>query len=106
MEQEKINYDKIMALGFTEEITCDSVYEAINGYPYCIITKKLTKTIYLDWEKDTKLCKMFRIDSPQNGNIQAKLPIINLQHLKQIISFFSKEKEQTFDYYTCHKTKS
>lgn len=101
MEQEKINYDEIMALGFTEDIQIDSVYEAKNGYSYCIITKQLTKKIYLDWQKDTKLCKMVRLSKPKTGDIGAELLIKNLDHLKEMISFFYNEKEQTFDYSNC-----
>ena len=92
MEQEKINYDEIIALGFTEEITCDSVYKAQNGYEYSIVTLNLTKTIYIDWEKSTKLCKMVRIDHHKSGNIKAKLPINNLEHLKDLINFFLPKK--------------
>jgi predicted metal-dependent RNase len=101
MEQQKINYNKIMALGFTEEIGSDDVYYRQNGYEYAIVSKKLTKTISLDWEKETKLCRMIRIDSPNKGNIKAELPIMNLQHLKDLINFFSNDKEQAFDYGTC-----
>ena len=101
MEQEKIDYDKIMALGFTEEIGSDDVYYRQNGYEYAIVSKELTKTISLYWEKETKLCKLIRIDIPKTGNIKAELPIMNLQHLKDLINFFSNEKEQTFDYSTC-----
>jgi hypothetical protein len=97
MEQEKINYDEIMALGFTEDMQSDSVYEAKHGYSYCIITKQLTKKIYLDWVKETKLCKMVRLEKPKTGDIGAELPIKNLGHLKEMINFFSDEKEQTFD---------
>ena len=101
MTQEKINYDKIMALGFSEEVQHDSVYEAQHGYSWCIITKQLTKKIYLDWQKDTKLCKMVRLSKPKTGDIGAQLPIKNIDHLKEMINFFSNEKEQTFDYSNC-----
>ena len=100
MKQEKINYDKIMALGFTEDVQSDSIYESEHGYSYCIINKKLTKKIYLVWEKETKLCKMVRISKPKTGDISSELPIKNLEHLKEMINFFSDEKEQTFDYNT------
>jgi len=99
MEQEKINYDKIMALGFTEEVNSDSVYEAEHGYSYCIITKQLTKKIYLDWQKDTKLCKMVRLSKPKTGDIGAELPIKNLDHLKEMINFFSDEVKTEPNYY-------
>lgn len=92
MEQEKINYCEIMALGFTEDVQNDSVYEAEHGYKYCIITKQLTKKIYLDWEKDTKLCKMVRLSNHKTGDIGAELPIKNLEHLKEMINFFTKDK--------------
>ena len=97
MEQVKIDYDKIMDLGFTEDIQSDSIYEAQHGYAYCIITKNLTKKIYLDWEKETKLCKMVRLSSPKTGYIGAELPIKNLEHLKEMINFFSDEKEDTLN---------
>lgn len=100
MKQEKIDYSDIMALGFTEEIGSDSVYYNTYGYEYSIINKDLTKKIYLDWEKETRLCKMVRIDSPKTCNIMSELPIMNLQHLKDIINFFSDKKEQNFDYTT------
>ena len=97
MKQEKINYSEIMALGFTEEISEDKIYYAEHGYEYCIITKNLTKKIYLDWQKDTKLCEMVRVDSPKTGNIKARLPIMNIQHLKELVNFFSNDQEQIFD---------
>jgi len=91
MKQEKIDYDEIMALGFTEDVQSDSVYFAKNGYSYVIITKDLTKKISLDWEKETKLCEMIRIDNRNTCNIKSRLPIMNLQHLKEMINFFSDE---------------
>lgn len=99
MKQEKIDYDKIMALGFNEEIASDSCYEAEHGYAYCIITKNLTKKIYLDWQKDTKLCKMVRIDSPKTGNVKAETQIMNLEQIKTLIDFFSNERKTEPNYY-------
>jgi len=99
MKQEKIDYDKIMALGFSEEISSDSCYEAQHGYAYCIITKNLTKKICLDWQKDTKLCKMVRIDSPKTGNVKAETQIMNLEQIKTLIDFFSNEKRTEPNYY-------
>ena len=97
MIQEKINYDEIMSLGFNEEIVDDKVYEAEHGYSYAIIHKDLTKRIYLEWWKDTKLCDMVRMDSPKKCNVLKRMPIRNLEHLKEIINFFSDEQEQTLD---------
>ena len=98
MTQEKIKYKDIIDLGF-EEVECsDSVYEAVYGYPYCLITKHLTKKIYLDWEKDTRRCKMIRIDSAKTGNIMAETPIMNLEQVKTLIDFFSDEEKKVSNY--------
>ncbi len=94
MEQEKIEYSEIMALGFTEDMQSDRVYLDEYGFDYCIITKDLTKKIYLEWAKETQLCKMARIDSPKHCNIKAEMLIRNLEHLKEIVNFFSDGVEQ------------
>lgn len=88
MNQEKIKYRDIIGLGFTEEMQNDTVYKSIYGYPYTIITKDLTQNIYLDWAKETQLCKLVRIDNPEDCNVMAEMPIRNLKHLEEIIWFF------------------
>ena len=88
-EQEKINYSDIMALGFTEEEQSDDVYFRQYGYPWCIITFNLTKKIYIDWAKETQLCEIIRLDSPKTCNVMSRMPIRNLNHLKEIINFFT-----------------
>ena len=81
-----------MDLGFTEDYQSDSVYEAKYGFPYSIITLKLTKRIYLDWEKETRLCWIVRTD--KEGYIQAKRPIYNLNHLKDVVAFFLEKDKK------------
>ena len=98
MTQEKINYDKIIALGFTVEVNNDSVYESEHGYSYCIITKQLTKKIYLDWAKETKLCKMVRLSKPKTGDIGAELPIKNIEHLKEMIDFYTDKLNTSYSF--------
>lgn len=87
MEQEKIKYSDIMSLGFTEEPQNDDVYFDKHGFRWCIITKKLTKRVYLNWNKENQLCSMIRIN--KYHDIKARLPIRNLAHLKEIVDFFS-----------------
>jgi len=89
MKQEKIDYDEIMSLGFTEEIVEDEVYYDRHGFDYAIITKDLTKEIGLEWAKETKLCEMVIIDNPKTCNVKAILPVMKLQHLKNLIDSFS-----------------
>ena len=92
MEQEKINYKEVMDLGFTEEFIGDDIYFKEHGFEYSIITKKLTKKVSLDWVKDTKLCEMVRVDNNRDSNIKKRMKIKNLDHLKEIVYFFSDDK--------------
>ena len=87
--KEKIKYIDIMNLGFKEEIIEDKPYLNKFGYDYAYITKKLTKRLYLQWEKDTRLCEMVRIDGPKECNVKKRMQIKDLDHLKEIIDFFS-----------------
>jgi hypothetical protein len=91
MEQEKIKYKDVMNLGFNEQKCYDSVYEAEYGFQFCIISKDLTDTISLDWAKETQLCKMIRVKDKESGDIASEMPIKNLDHLKEIINFFTNK---------------
>jgi len=91
MKQERIKYSEIMSLGFTEEVMDDKVYFNEYGFDWCIITKELTKKIYLDWAKETQLCEMVRIDNQKNWNIIKRLAIKDFAHLKEIVDFYSDE---------------
>lgn len=93
MKQEKIQYHEIMNLKFKEEFASDSVYFNEYGFEYCIITKALTKKIYIQWAKETQLCDMVRID--KDGNVKSKMQIKDFTHLKEIIDFFSDEVEKS-----------
>ncbi len=93
MKQEKIRYKDVIDLGFKEQICSDNVYFNEFGFKYAIITKYLTKKIYLDWVKETQLCEIIRINNKRDFHIIKRSPIKNLTHLKEIIDFFSDEKE-------------
>ena len=86
MKHERINYKDIMECGFTDDPQHDSVYEAQYGFPYSIVTLNLTKKIYLQWDKETGLCWIYRTD--KDGWIQAKRPVLDLDNLKALVSFF------------------
>ena len=100
MEQEKFMYSGIMSLGFKEQLVSDKAYFDQYGYEYSMITKYLTKKIYLDWVKETQLCELIRIDNDEEMNIKGRLPIRDIDHLNEIIDFFSDEQKQTHDYST------
>jgi hypothetical protein len=89
----QIQYNKIMELGFKEEFHPDSVYFNQNGFDYSIISKDLTKRISLDWEKDTKLCWLYRTDK---HTIVKRVPVVDLEHLEDIIDFFCVDDDDPF----------
>jgi hypothetical protein len=96
-DQEQIDYADVIALGFTEEPCEDGVYFNIYGFKWCIITLELTEVIYLDWAKETRLCKMVRLDNNIDNNVVKEMPIKNLEHLKEMIDFFSDKKQYKYD---------
>lgn len=87
----EIDYSEIINLGFEILESNDNVYFNRYGFPYCIITKKLTDLIYIQWHKETRLCEMVRIDDILNCNILATMPINDLEHLNQMIDFFTNK---------------
>ncbi len=91
--QERIHYIDIKNLGFKEiDGDCQQYFNEF-GFDYVIITKKLTKTISLDWSKESQLCEMIRIDNKREQNIVRRIPIMNLKQLTEIIDFFTGTKE-------------
>lgn len=87
---EEIRYIDIIDLGFTEDKSPnDQVYYDEYGFKYRIYQKHLTDTIYLDWAKETRLCKLVRIDHPDKGNIKGVIEIEGINHLKKVIKFFT-----------------
>ena len=78
-----------MNLGFTESIENDSVYFDQYGFKYAIVELKLNKKLYLDWEKETQLCSLIRLD--KYGSIKARKVVSSLEELKEIIKFFKDE---------------
>ena len=98
MKQERINYSEIVNLNFKEEYSSDKVYFDMYGYDYVIITKDLTNKIYIDWAKETGFCEIVRIDNKKDCNIQNRKPIKNLEHLKEIVNFYTETKKHNYDY--------
>ena len=85
---ETINYSEVKELGFVREEINDDVFFNQYGFDYFLMTKKVTKKIILDWDCNTRLVKLIRVD--KQGNIKGTLPINSLAHLKNIIGFFAE----------------
>lgn len=88
MKQQKIYYQDVMDLGFSETVCSDPVYERQHGYKYCIYTLYLNELIYLDWEKSTKLCQIVRLKPDDPDYVAKRMPIIDLKQLKAVVKFF------------------
>jgi len=89
---DEIKYKDIIDLGFNEKEEHDQNYINHYGFVYSIITLNLTDLIYIDWVKETRLCEIIRIDSVKTMNIQGRLKINNLDHLKEMILFFTGKR--------------
>ena len=98
IQQEKIMYSDIISLGFTEQPVEDNIYFQQYGFQYSIIQYQLTKKIYLEWAKETQLCKIVRIDGKKYQNILATQNIKDLNQLKQIINFYTDDAKAGVDY--------
>ncbi len=89
MTQQKIRYDTIMALGFTEQVDHDQQFINEYGFDYTIIELKLCRGIYVDWAKETQLAEIVRLN--KDKKIVARLPIRDLEHLQEWITFFKTD---------------
>jgi hypothetical protein len=91
-EENQIDYSDIMELGFTEKKVNDIIYFDKCGYEYSIIQKRLTKKIYLEWKKETRICKIVRLKSVKTGIIASTLELNDAKTAKQLIDFFTKNQ--------------
>lgn len=81
--QEKIRYKDIMSLGFEESIQNDPVYKDTHGYEWAIVKLHITKNLYFDWEKDTRLVTLIR--TKKQKDIVSSMPIRNMKMLQDSI---------------------
>ena len=86
MTQNKIDYKTVMDLDFKRTDQKDKIFYNKYGFNWFIVTKKLTKRIYLDWDCTTRTVTFKRID--KDYNITGSLDIESSQKLKDIINFF------------------
>ena len=86
MTQNEIDYKTVIDLDFKREDQTDSVFYNEYGFNWFIVTKKLTKRTYLDWDCNTRTVALKRID--KNHNIIGSLDIESFQKLENVINFF------------------
>ncbi len=93
MKPEKINYSDVMALGFTDSAIEYPAYYRKHGYGFSYVLKELTEQLCLYWVPHTRLCEMVRVDNQGLGLIKKRMPINDLKHLTEVVSFFTDKEE-------------
>lgn len=90
MKHEEINYQDCIDLGFKRTELEDSVFMHQYGYNWFIVEKRLTKQLYLSWD-----CVTRRVTFIRGGkkNIYSRLPVMNLNDLKVLIDFWTKDNK-------------
>jgi len=88
--QEPIKYKDVIELGFKREEIHDSQYLDQFGYDYATVTKNITKSLYFDWDIETRYATLVRLKNHKEGDIGNVLPITNLEHLKLLVKFFTE----------------
>ena len=96
--RQRIDYGDIIDLGFTVELSPDSVYFDEYGFEYEIITKHLSKRIYIDWDKVDGKAKLVRL-AKDKSSIISERPVNNLIHLKELIEFFEGDNIRVDNFY-------
>jgi hypothetical protein len=80
-------YKKAIELGFQREDLRDNVWEDIHGFGYFVMTKKLIKSLYLDW--DVLSHQITLIKGGKEGKIISTMKIKDDLAIK-LIEFFKK----------------
>lgn len=84
----EIRYKDIIDLGFKSVEISDKVFYDDYGYGYTYFYCQLIKRIGIEWCQVRRTCEMVRYDKEEN--VKARMPIKDLQHLKEMINFFIK----------------
>ncbi len=89
MNVKKIWYKEIKKHGFTESEYKDAVYLDQYGFDWVVYTKKLSKSIYIEWSRETGYCIINRLKNvgKDSEEIARQLPIRDASHLDSIIDF-------------------
>jgi len=82
-----MNYKEAIDLGFEREDLTDNVWEDIHGFGYFVMTKKLTKYLYLDWNVLSH--EITFIKGGKKGKVISTMEI-NDQLAIKLIKFFKK----------------
>lgn len=107
MKERGIIYQQVIDLGFEREDQSDNIFFKANGYEWFLVTKTLSKTLYIDWDCETHQVELIRW-KPKDGSILNRRTLKTIEEIKDCIDFFTienptnKDKEKYFNtkYYT------
>lgn len=84
----KIYYKDVLELGFIRKDLNDDIFFNQYGFGWFIVTFKINKNLYLDWDCNTHEVTLIRNNK---GDIMNKIIIEDLETLKKIISFYNEK---------------
>jgi hypothetical protein len=89
-ETKRIWYADIIELGFSVDECKDNVFEREYGYPYRIITKKLTKNISIEYRQPEGTCRVYRTN--KDGYVLGEIELDDIESIKVFIEFYKEKK--------------
>ena len=104
MLERGILYQQVIDLGFEREDQSDNTFFKQNGYDWFLVTKKLSKTLYLDWDCETHQVELIRW-KPKDGDILNRRTLKTIEEIKDCIEFFTTEnpkKKEVKAYFTAN----
>lgn len=87
---EEINYQDVIDLGFKrEDHSCHGFFQEY-GFTWFLVTLKLTKYIYMDWDCNTRKVTINKID--KEHTILSSIGLENLEEVRIWVNFFKAKK--------------
>ena len=83
-----IRYKDVIDLGFKRQDTHDSVFFDDNGYVWFLVTKKLSKRRYLDWDCETHAVTLYKED--KDHNTDAVKTMYTIEEVRVAMLLFGK----------------
>ena len=96
MIERGILYQQVIDLGFKREDQSDNNFFKENGYEWFLVTKKLAKGLYLDWDCENHRVELIRW-TPKDGSILNRRTLMTIEEIKDCIEFFTTEQPKKKD---------
>lgn len=90
MKHTPIDYKTCLDLGFKHIHLGDQLFIDQYGFDWFTLDMKVMKKLWFTWDCNTRLVTLIR---GTQKNLRAETPIYNLEHLKQMIDFFTIDRE-------------